>query len=50
MKNRNFFIVAPLVPLLAVIVLAIFGITLNHWVYVILALVCLLAAATVWFI
>ncbi len=38
MKNGNFFIVEPLGPLLAVIVLAIFGITLNHWVYVILPL------------
>ncbi len=40
---------APLLPLIIVIILAIGGITLSRWVYLILAIVCLLAAAMIWY-
>jgi len=44
MKARYAFSAAPLVPLFIVIILATAGITLNVWVYVVLAVVCPLAA------
>ncbi len=37
-------------PLLVVIILAIAGITLNFWVYIILAVICPLAVGIIWFI
>ncbi len=49
MKARYAFSTAPLVPLFIVIILATAGITLNAWVYVVLAVVCPLAAGVVWF-
>ncbi len=39
----------PLLPLIIVIILAIAGITLNRWVYMILAIACLFAAAIIWY-
>lgn len=50
MKTRYIFSGALLLPLVIVIILAIAGITLNVWVYVVLALVCPLAAGAVWFL
>ena len=49
MKARYAFSAAPLVPLFIVIILATAGIMLNVWVYVILAVVCPLAAGLLWF-
>jgi Flp pilus assembly protein TadB len=49
-KTRHIFLAAPLVPLFIVIILATAGITLNVWVYVVLAVVCPLAAGAVWFL
>jgi general stress protein CsbA len=40
---------APLLPLVIVIALAVGGITMNPWVYVILALVCPVAAGIIWY-
>ncbi len=41
MKTRHIFIpVVSLLPLAAVVVLAMFGIVLDFWVYVILVIVC----------
>ncbi len=39
-----------MLPLVIVIVLAIGSITLSRWVYVILAIVCLVTAATIWYL
>jgi hypothetical protein len=48
-KARYAFSAAPLVPLFIVIILATAGIMLNVWVYVVLAVVCPLAAGVLWF-
>lgn len=50
MKTRDVLLIAPLVPLFIVIVLAVIGIMLNVWVYVVLAVVCPLAAGAAWFL
>lgn len=50
MKIRYIFSGALLLPLVIVIILAITRITLNVWVYVVLAVVCPLAAGAVWFL
>lgn len=51
MKTRYIFSGAILLPLVIVIILAITGITLNVWVYVVvLSVVCPLAAGAVWFL
>ncbi len=50
MKTRYIFSGVLLLPLIIVIILAITGITLNVWVYVVLAVVCPLAAGVVWFL
>lgn len=50
MKTKDVLLIAPLAPLFIVIVLAVIGIMLNVWVYVVLAVVCPLAAAMIWFI
>jgi len=50
MKSKYIFTMAPFVPLLIVIILAIIGITLNFLVYIILAVVCPLVAGILWFI
>ena len=49
MKTKDVLLIAPLVPLFIVIVLAVIGIMLNVWVYVVLAVVCPLAAGIIWF-
>lgn len=49
MKNRYIFSGALLLPLLIVIILAITGIMLNAWVYMVLAIVCPVAAAILWY-
>ena len=49
MKTRYIFSGALLLPLVIVIILAITGITLNVWIYVILAIVCPVAAGIIWY-
>ena len=49
MKARYALSAAPLLPLVIVIALAIGGITMNRWVYVILAIVCPVAAGIIWY-
>ncbi len=49
MIARYAFSAAPLVSLFIVIILATAGIMLNIWVYVVLAVVCPLAAGVLWF-
>jgi general stress protein CsbA len=48
-KTRYIFSGALLFPLVIVIILAIAGITLNVWIYVILAIVCPVAAGIIWY-
>lgn len=48
--KAGFFSLMAFLPLLVVLILAIAGITLNFWVYIILAIVCPLAAGIIWFI
>ncbi len=50
MKTGYILAAAPLAPLFIIIILAAVGITLNVWVYVIVAVVCPLAAGMIWFI
>lgn len=50
MKIRNILSGALLLPLVIVIVLAAVGITLSVWIYVVLAVVCPLAAGVTWFL
>ncbi len=45
--KKYLFSAAPLLPLAIVIVLAIGGITMNRWAYVILAIVCPVAAGII---
>ena len=42
--------IASLLPLLAVIILAMFGIILSFWAYLLIALICPLVAISLWFI
>ncbi len=49
MKTRYIFSGALLLPLVIVIILAITGITLNVWIYVILVIVCPVAAGIIWY-
>ncbi|MBI5639999.1 MAG: hypothetical protein HZA17_06190 [Nitrospirae bacterium] len=44
-----FFVATALLPLLAVSVLAVFGMTMNMWVYIILAVICPVVAGILWF-
>ncbi len=46
--KKYLFSAALLLPLVIVIVLAIGGVTMNRWVYVILAIVCPVAAGITW--
>lgn len=39
-----------LLPLLVVMILALFGITMDYWVYIILGIVCPLVAGSIWLI
>jgi hypothetical protein len=48
-KTGHILAAAPLAPLFIIIILAAVGITLNVWVYVIVAVVCPLAAGIIWF-
>lgn len=48
--KAGFFPLMAFLPLLVVIILAITGITLNFWVYIILAVVCPLVAGIIWYI
>jgi general stress protein CsbA len=48
-KTRYIFSGALLFPLAIVIILAVTGITLNVWIYVILAVICPVAAGTIWY-
>ena len=50
MKTGRILSGALLAPLVIVIILATAGIILNVWVYVVLAVVCPLAAGAVWFL
>ncbi len=47
--KKYLFSVALLLPLAIVIVLAIGGVTMNRWVYVILSVVCPVAAGAFWY-
>lgn len=49
MKNRYALSAAPLLPLVIIIVLATGGVTMNRWVYVILAIACPVAAGIIWY-
>ncbi len=50
MKSRYFAIATVLFPLVAIIVLAIIGITLDTWVYLVLAVVCPAVVGLIWYI
>lgn len=50
MKARYILSAASLLPLIIVVILAMVGITVNVWVYVVLTVVCPLAAGVVWFL
>jgi len=50
MKTRRIAILLFLLPLLIVLLLAVGGIFLNAWVYVILSIFCPLAASVTWFL
>lgn len=51
MKGRFIVISAvSILPLLVVGILAMFGIILSFWVYLLLAIICPLEAAILWFI
>lgn len=49
MKYKNIMPAVIFLPLAAVIFLALVGVTLNFWVYLLLAVVCPVAAAISWF-
>ncbi len=48
MKTRYILSAAPLLPLVILVILAMVGITLNVWVYLVLVIVCPLVAGTIW--
>ncbi len=48
MKTGFILSAASLLPLVTVVILAIFGFTLNVWVYIVMAVVCPLVAGAVW--
>jgi uncharacterized membrane protein len=50
LKTRHILSGALLLPLVIAIILAMAGIALNIWVYVVLAIICPLAAGAVWFL
>lgn len=43
------FLSAALLPLVVVVILALLGVTLSVWVYIVRAVVCPLAAGIIWF-
>ena len=47
--KKYLFSAAPLLPFVIIIVLALNGITMDRWVYVILAMVCPVAAGIIWY-
>ncbi len=49
MRKKFFLSAAALLPLVVVVILAVFGATLNVWVYIVLAIVCPLVAGIIWF-
>ncbi len=49
-KTRYILSAASLLPLAIVVILALVGITLSVWVYIVLVMVCPLAAGVVWFL
>ncbi len=49
MRKKFFLSAAALLPLMAVVILAVFGVSLSVWVYIVLAAVCPLVAAILWF-
>jgi len=50
MKKQRIAILLFLLPLLIVFLLAVGGIFLNTWVYVVLSIFCPLAAGVTWFL
>ncbi|MFO0752049.1 MAG: hypothetical protein U0411_01820 [Thermodesulfovibrionales bacterium] len=50
MRAKDFLFLAPLVPLLAVVALAVFGVAFNEWIYLLLAVVCLVTAGIILFV
>lgn len=48
--KAGFFPLMAFLPLLVVIILAIAGITLNFWVYIILSVSCPIVAGIIWII
>lgn len=50
MRAKFIFVMAALLPLFVVVILAIIGIILNLWVYIVLGMVCPLVAGVVCFI
>ena len=50
MKTRYLLSAASLLPLVIAVILAMVGIALNVWVYIVLVIVCPLAAVVVWFL
>lgn len=50
MKRKYLFVIAPVFPLLIVVVLAVFGITFDTAVYAVLGVVCPIVAGFVWWI
>ncbi|MBI4685510.1 MAG: hypothetical protein HY755_09960 [Nitrospirae bacterium] len=50
MKNRGILIaITPLIPILAVVALAVFGIVFDLRVYLLLGLICPVVAVFLWF-
>ena len=50
MKTRYILSAAFLLPVVIVVILALVGITLSVWVYIVLVMACPLAAGVVWFL
>ncbi len=50
MSKKSFLSAAMLLPLIVLLILALFGGKLSTWVYIVLGAVCFLVAGIIWFI
>ncbi len=50
MKSKHIISSVVLVPLVVVTVLAFIGVILSFWVYLLLSVMCILAAGTTWYL